>query len=54
MKKINFETIRKTVYILVLIIAVTVIITFSVRAIKDHLPRKKAKTAQIKVVDSED
>ena len=54
MKKINFETIRKIVYILVLIIAVTVIITFSVRAIKDHLPRKKAKTAQIKVVDSED
>ena len=54
MKKFNFDTIKKIDYILVLIIAVAAIITFSINTIKDHLPYKKATKDQIMVVDSED
>ena len=54
MKNFNFDTIKKIDYILVLIIAVAAIITFSVNIIKDHLPYKKATKDQIMVVDSED
>lgn len=52
MKKLNFETIKKINSILILIIAVAIIISFSVQTIKKIIPRKQPKTAQIKIVDS--
>ena len=52
MKKINFEIIKKINSVLILIIAVAVIISFSVETVKNIIPRKHAKTAQIKIVDS--
>ena len=52
MKKINFEIIKKINSVLILIIAVAVIISFSVTTIKKYIPRKQPKTAQIKIVDS--
>lgn len=54
MKKFNFDTIKKIDYILVLILAVAAIITFSVITIKEILPREDYKSEQIKVVDSKD
>lgn len=54
MKNFNFDTIKKIDYILVLIIAVAAIITFSINTIKEHLPYKKATKDQIIVIDSED
>ena len=54
MKKINFEIIKKVDYVLVLLIALFVIISFSVKSISKLIPRKKSSPPKITIVDSDD
>ena len=54
MKKINFETLKKIDYVLVLLIAIVCIITFLVEKISRYMPKHHSEPAHISVVNSND
>ena len=54
MKKIDFETIKKIDYVLVLLIAIVCIITFLVEKISRYMPKHYSEPAHISVVNSND